>query len=136
MRKVDKIIVHCTATPQGRVVTVNDVDRWHRDQGYTCIGYHYLVGLNGELWTGRGLEQEGAHCLGQNKTSIGVCYVGGLAADGKTAKDTRTAVQKQTLIRLLRQLKGQFPGVSVHGHNEFANKACPCFDAKNEYKNI
>jgi N-acetylmuramoyl-L-alanine amidase len=134
MRRINKIIVHCTATPEGRPVTVNDVDKWHRRRGFDCIGYHYLIGLNGEVWPGRNIERAGAHCTGYNGDSIGVCYVGGLAADGKTPKDTRTAAQKAALIALIGKLKKEYPGVRVHGHREFANKACPCFDAKNEYK--
>jgi N-acetylmuramoyl-L-alanine amidase len=76
----------------------------------------------------------GAHCEGQNANSIGICYAGGLAADGKTPKDTRTVAQKAALLKLIRDLKLKYPGATVHGHREFANKACPCFDAKSEYK--
>jgi SAM-dependent methyltransferase len=81
MRKIDRIIIHCTATPQGREVTVGEVDRWHRARGFSGIGYHYLIGLDGNMRTGRSVKQAGAHCEGQNAHSIGVCYVGGLAAD-------------------------------------------------------
>jgi hypothetical protein len=57
-----------------------------------------------------------------------VCYVGGLAKDGKTAKDTRTDAQKAALVKLITELRRQFPNATLHGHREFANKACPCFD--------
>jgi N-acetylmuramoyl-L-alanine amidase len=136
MRTIDKIIIHCTATPEGRPVTVKEVDTWHRARGFAGIGYHYLIGLNGEIWRGRNVELAGAHCEGQNAHSIGVCYAGGLAADGKTAMDTRTPAQKAALITLVGELKKTYPGAAVHGHREFANKACPCFDAKNEYKDL
>lgn len=135
MRNIDKIIIHCTATPAGRMVTVKDVDAWHRQRGFQGIGYHYLIGLNGEIWRGRPIEAIGAHTLGQNAKSIGVCYVGGLDLNGKSS-DTRTPAQKSTLVKLLKSLKVQFPKATIHGHREFAKKACPCFDAKTEYRNI
>ena len=98
MRKIDKIIIHCTATPEGRVATVADVTEWHKQRGFNTIGYHYLIGLNGEVWKGRDESVVGAHCEGQNAYSIGICYVGGLAKDGKTAKDTRTPAQNASLL--------------------------------------
>jgi N-acetylmuramoyl-L-alanine amidase len=127
MRAISKIIVHCTATREGQSVTVADVTIWHQARGFFTIGYHYLIGLNGEIWRGRPLEQAGAHTTGQNTNSIGICYVGGLDINLKP-KDTRTDTQKDSLIRLIKELKGKYPGITVHGHREFANKACPCFD--------
>jgi N-acetylmuramoyl-L-alanine amidase len=128
MRTISKIIVHCTATPEGRDVTVADIDRWHRQRGFRCIGYHYVIYLDGSVHQGRPISEIGAHCLGQNNHSIGICYVGGLAKDGKTAKDTRTDAQKAALVKLITELRRQFPNATLHGHREFANKACPCFD--------
>ena len=78
MRKIDKIIIHCSATPEGRVVTVTEIDKWHREKGYNGIGYHYVIGLNGEVWKGRDINLIGAHTQGQNANSIGICYVGGV----------------------------------------------------------
>jgi N-acetylmuramoyl-L-alanine amidase len=130
MRKINKIIVHCTATPEGREVSVAEVDAWHRVRGFSEIGYHHLIGLNGEVREGRAIEKAGAHCEGHNADSVGVCYVGGLATDGKTPKDTRTAAQKTALRELVERLKGDYPEATVHGHREFANKACPCFEVK------
>jgi N-acetylmuramoyl-L-alanine amidase len=132
MRTIDKIIIHCTATPEGRPVTVKEVDTWHRQQGYQEIGYHYLIGLNGERWLGRNIEKAGAHTVGQNQNSIGICYVGGLEKDGKTPKDTRTVMQKTALLALIKEIKASYPNVTIHGHNEFAQKACPCFNVKSE----
>ena len=136
MRTIDKIIIHCSATPEGRAVTVEDIDRWHRQRNFKCIGYHYVVYLDGSVHKGRDENEIGAHCQGQNNHSIGVCYIGGLAKDGKTPKDTRTGAQKQSLIELLKELKAKYPKATIHGHREFAAKACPCFDAKYEYKNL
>ena len=133
MRKIEKIIVHCTATPEGRDVTVEDIDGWHRARGFEGIGYHYVVYRDGTVHRGRPLERTGAHCRGQNARSIGVCYVGGLAADGHTPADTRTPAQREALRGLVDELKRRFRGATVHSHYEFAAKACPCFDAGAEY---
>lgn len=137
MRRIDEIIVHCSATPEGRRVTTEDIRRWHvQGNRWADIGYHWVVELDGTVCKGRPEELAGAHCLGHNSHSIGVCYVGGLAQDGKTPKDTRTAAQKEALLGLLKELKARYPGATVHGHREYANKACPCFDAKAEYTGI
>ena len=129
MRKIDKLIIHCSATPEGRTVTVAEIDKWHRDKGYNGIGYHYVIGLNGEVWKGRDINLIGAHTQGYNSNSIGVCYIGGCDKSMK-AKDTRTASQKVALLNLVKDLKKQFPTAIIHGHNEFAAKACPSFDVK------
>lgn len=126
MRKITEIILHCTATAAGRNFTVADIDRWHRQRGFKGIGYHYVVYLDGSVHAGRREEEAGAHCLGHNARSIGVCYVGGLNAAGKPS-DTRTLAQKTALRKLVASLKVRFPGATLHGHYEFAAKACPCF---------
>ena len=131
MRKIEKIIVHCTATPEGRDVSVADVTRWHRARGFRTIGYHYLIGLDGKVYPGRPLEQVGAHCVGQNAKSVGVCSVGGCDKQ-MHPKDTRTAAQRESLRQLVSELKARFPGATLHGHREFAAKACPSFDVRRE----
>lgn len=138
MRKINEIIVHCTATKEGKDFTVEDIDRWHRQQGWKCIGYHWVVYRDGSVHAGRKENEVGAHCKGHNAHSIGVVYVGGLAEDGKTPKDTRTPAQKAALNRLLGNLvkKYHLPKGSIHGHRDYAAKACPSFDATSEYKNI
>lgn len=130
MRTINEIIVHCSATPEGRNVTVKDIDTWHRQRGFRCIGYHYVIYLDGSVHTGRPESQVGAHCLGHNSHSIGICYIGGVAKDGKTPKDTRTDAQKESLIKLIKELKAKYPKATVHGHREYANKACPSFDVQ------
>lgn len=135
MRRIDLIIVHCTATPRGRAVTVADVDRWHRERGFAGIGYHYLVGIGGEIWPGRAEERAGAHCAGHNARSIGVCYVGGCDSDMHPA-DTRTPAQRGALLRLLADLRRRYPGAVIRSHRDFAAKACPSFDATNEYRDL
>ena len=135
-RTIKEIIVHCTATPEGRVETVQSIRNMHKAKGWSDIGYHYLIGLNGERWEGRNVNLIGAHCEGHNSNSIGVCYVGGV--DKKMqAKDTRTEKQKYALVALLKDLRKLYPNAKIYGHHDFnKGKSCPCFDAKNEYKNI
>ncbi len=135
MRKIDKIIVHCTATKAGSDIKAADVDRYHRMRGFDCIGYHYLVCLDGTVEQGRAEELIGAHCKGRNANSIGVAYVGGLNSEGKPA-DTRTEAQRISLLTLLKDLKRRFPSAVICSHRNFAAKACPCFDATKEYANL
>ena len=132
MRKIDLIIIHCSATAKGKDFRAADIDRWHRQQGFKSIGYHFVVRLNGEVERGRPIAEVGAHCKGHNATSIGVCYIGGLAADGKTPKDTRTVEQRKAMRNLVKTLKHVIPEAVVRSHRDFAAKACPCFDATRE----
>lgn len=136
MRTINEIIVHCSATPEGKDYTVKDIDRAHKLRGFSKIGYHYVVYRDGSYHIGRNPEEIGAHCIGHNANSIGVCYIGGVAKDGKTPKDTRTDAQKKTLISLLRTLKARYPKAKIYPHYKFAAKACPSFDAEKEYANI
>ena len=125
--KISKIILHCSATKEGENYTVADIDAWHRKKGWRCVGYHYVIKLDGTVQQGRRLEEIGAHVTGQNTHSIGICYIGGLDSAGRP-KDTRTPAQKESLLRLLRILHRKFPSATIHGHREFAAKDCPCFD--------
>lgn len=132
MRKIDEIIIHCSATPEGRDHSVADVTAWHRARGFRTIGYHYLVHIDGRVERGRPESEIGAHCLGHNARSIGVCYVGGLASDCKTPRDTRTPEQRRMLRELVKGLQRKYRGAKVYGHRDFAAKACPCFDVATE----
>ena len=136
MRKINEIIIHCSATREGKSFTAADIDSWHRQQGFKSIGYHFVVLLDGRIETGRPLGTAGAHCRGHNAGSIGVCYIGGLAADGRSPKDTRTPEQRSSLLFLLYVLRLIFPKAAIHGHRDFAAKDCPCFDATREYKDL
>ena len=132
MRKITEIIVHCTATRERLDIGAAEIDRYHSQRGFDSIGYHYVVRLDGSIEKGRDESAVGAHCLSHNVCSIGVAYVGGLDADGKP-KDTRTPAQKRSLSALLTELRRRYPGAKIHGHRDFAAKACPCFDATKEY---
>lgn len=135
-RIITEIIVHCSATPEGKDFTVDDIRRWHKAQGWSDIGYHYVIYRNGHVEPGRNVDIAGAHCVNHNAHSIGVCYIGGVATDGKTQKDTRTLAQKAALLSLLTDLRKLYPNARIYGHHNFAAKACPSFDAKTEYKNV
>ena len=128
VRTINEIILHCTATPEGHDYTVEQVRDWHvRGNGWSDIGYHFLIHLDGTISAGRPLEKIGAHCTGHNAHSIGICYVGGYAPDGKTPKDTRIPQQREAIEKLISHFTLLIPGITVHCHNEFANKACPSF---------
>lgn len=150
MRKINLIVVHCSATREGKDYTVNDIDKWHRQRGFSKIGYHFVVYRDGSIHNGRSIEEIGAHVKGYNANSIGICYIGGLTADGKSAKDTRTPQQKEALRELITKLKKQFPNAKVCGHRDLSPdknhdgiiepyewmKQCPSFDAIPEYKDL
>lgn len=137
MRKINKIIIHCSATPEGREHDVADIRRWHLKRGFNDIGYHYLIHIDGTIEEGRPINKQGAHCSGQNRGSIGICYVGGMSKDMKKAKDTRTQAQKDSLINLMHELIYKYnKDMTIHGHNEYANKACPSFNVQEEYANL
>ena len=102
MREIDKLIVHCTATREGDdSINVEVIDGWHKRRGWSGIGYHFLILIDGTIEHGRPIDKMGAHCKGYNKNSIGISYVGGVEKDGKTPKDTRTPEQKESLFNQL-----------------------------------
>lgn len=135
MRKINEIIIHCSATQEGMDFHAKDIDRWHKERGYNKIGYHYVVDLDGTVELGRNESEIGAHCSGRNRYSIGICYIGGLDKKGN-AKDTRTLEQRESLWELLRQLLIKYPNATIHGHNTYSSKACPCFNVEKEYYSI
>jgi len=135
MRTIKEIIVHCSATKEGINFHAKDINLWHKQRGWKCIGYHYVIDLDGTVERGRDEASIGAHVTGHNRYSIGVCYIGGLDVNGKP-KDTRTPAQKSALLDSLFLLKQKYPKAVIYGHRDFANKACPCFDAKTEYSNL
>lgn len=89
-RVIKEIIVHCSATPEGKDFTVSDIKRWHLERGFSDIGYHYVIYRDGSVHVGRSESVAGAHCTGHNTISIGVCYIGGMDSTNKNPKDTRT----------------------------------------------
>ena len=130
MRDITKIIVHCADTPEGRNDDVEDIRRWHKAKGWSDVGYHYVITLDGTIQEGRKEDIIGANCKGHNKDSIGICYIGGKVGD------TRTTEQKISLVHLIGYLKNKYKGAVAYGHRDFSTKSCPSFDAKTEYKHI
>ena len=135
MRQINKIIIHCSATPESRKTSAEEIKSWHLERGFSDIGYHYIVHLDGSISYGRNIDKIGAHSRGQNKMSIGVCYIGGLD-ECLDPKDTRTPQQKESLLILLKTLKKIHSKAVIYGHRDFSEKACPSFNAFDEYKFI
>lgn len=155
-RRIDYIAVHCTATPEGQAKTVDQIRAEHKKQGWSDIGYHYVIDLQGRVHLGRDVDLSGAHVSGYNANSIGVVYVGGLENNPRKAykdlkaKDTRTDAQKASLMSLLMDLRKLYPYAKIQGHRDFSPdknhngtiepwewiKDCPSFDAKMAYRNV
>lgn len=138
MRKITHLVVHCSATPPSMDIGVKEIRDWHvKDNGWKDIGYHYVIRLDGRVEPGRKEGVIGAHVAGQNSTTIGICYIGGVDAKGKPA-DTRNECQKEQLLQLLKLLKAKYPKAQILGHRDFPGvaKACPSFDAKTEYAHL
>ena len=155
-RRIDEIIVHCTATPEGQDCTIAQIRASHKARGFSDIGYHYVIFRDGTVHDGRDINVSGAHCSGHNAHSIGVSYVGGLENkpgvkyEKLKAKDTRTDEQKAALKALLKNLRVLYPKAKIIGHRDTSPdlngdgliepnewiKACPSFDVKKEYGNI
>ena len=147
MREINEIIIHCSDTMEGNNYKAADIRTWHMmpkkegGRGFSDIGYHYVIRLDGTIEVGRPLSKPGAHCLGHNKNSIGICYVGGRRRDPEGRRryvrdDTRTPDQRKSMEGLVKFLKMTYPEATIHGHREFANKACPCFDVKKWLQSI
>lgn len=138
MRTITLIVVHCTANRVGSVLRMADIDRYHRLLGWRGCGYHYVIPIDGAIERGRPETQIGAHCKNHNSHSIGVAYVGGLAADGKTPCDTRTEAQKSALERLLSELHKRYPKALIVGHSDLDphKPCCPGFDVVSEYRQL
>lgn len=150
MRTIDSIIIHCSATPCGKDFTAADIDRWHRQRSFNGIGYHFVIRLDGAIENGRPISKPGAHCIGWNNRSIGICYIGGLNACGRPA-DTRTPAQKKAMKELVKRLQNEHFGIrTIIGHRDTSPdlnnngqielqefiKSCPCFDVRTWLKSV
>lgn len=142
-RRIDYIVIHCSDTPEGRNNTVDDIRLWHtakppKGNGWSDIGYHYVIHLDGSIHEGRDVNLIGAHVEDYNAHSIGICYVGGKSKDMKQNKDTRTDKQKVALMSLLLDLRKLYPYAKIVGHRDLdrKGKTCPNFDANREYSRI
>ena len=150
MAKLKQLVLHCTATSEGRKVTSADIRAWHTNptskggRGWKQVGYTDMIHLDGRVE--RLVENNedmnvdpwevtnGA--TGYNSVSRHVVYVGGVARDGKTPKDTRTPAQLKTMEEYVKDFHRRFPSVRIIGHNELAAKACPSFDVQKWLQSI
>lgn len=137
MRTITLIIVHCSANREGSALRERDIDADHRSRGWKGCGYHFVIPTDGSIEPGRAIEVVGAHCRNHNRHSIGVCYIGGLAADG-SPKDTRTPAQRAALLRLLQELRLRFPRALIVGHADLDPQKphCPGFNVVREYRHL
>lgn len=150
MRKINLIVIHCSATPVNRDYMPEQLTADHRARGFNGAGYHFYVRKSGYVVRMRPLDQPGAHVEGYNANSIGICYEGGLDSGMKPA-DTRTQQQKESLLRIIGELLALYPGIKrIVGHRDLSPdlnhdgtieasewmKTCPCFNAIPEYKNL
>ena len=150
---IDAIVIHCSASRAGQDLRATDIDKMHKERGFACIGYNYVIDLDGTVEVGRPLTRDGAHCntaglsgKSYNKHSIGICYVGGLDENGNAA-DTRTDAQKTALAELVYKLVDEYPIVEIIGHRDASPdkngngtieqnewiKQCPCFSVRDEF---
>ena len=153
MREIKTIVVHCSATPEGKWFEEKDIEAWHalrfKAIGGKHIGYHVLIYLDGTKVQTKSFEFIGQHVAGANSNSIGICYIGGYDKN-KIAKDTRTPKQKESLLTELKRLKTIYPKATILGHRDFSPdkngdgiiepwefmKECPCFEAKTEFSKL
>lgn len=145
MRKIDLIVIHCSATRVDRDVTAQDINAAHKVRGFSSWGYHFYIRKNGKVEPMRPLDETGAHARGYNARSIGVCYEGGLDVNGRTA-DTRTLPQRIAMHALVSRLLSEHPEAEVLGHRDLSpdknyngivdswerTKECPCFEVRDE----
>jgi N-acetyl-anhydromuramyl-L-alanine amidase AmpD len=144
---MNTIVIHCSATKEGKEYDREDIKKWHLARGFKDIGYHFVIKLDGSIELGRPLNQVGAHVKNANTGTIGICYIGGLDSNGKP-KDTRTPEQKKSLVELINTIKESIPTIkAIKGHRDYSKdlnkngridpseyiKACPCFEVKDEY---
>jgi hypothetical protein len=132
-RRIDRIIIHCSASPNFRHVSIDEIDQWHKKRGFVRpnpvghqrlkhVGYHYVIHLDGGIHGGRDLCEVGAHCAGHNAHSVGICMIG---------TDQFTADQWDSLAQLVNGLAQVYPIKKVLGHHDYnPNKTCPCFDVE------
>jgi len=136
MREINEVIIHCTASKPSSAVTTLDVKAWHVKRGFSDIGYHYIIDLDGRLYHCRPEIEMGAHCKGHNANSIGVAYIGGLDDYSGKPSDTRTKQQRMKFSSLLLDICSRHNIYAIHGHNIYADVACPCFNASKEYSHF
>ena len=137
MRKIDTVVIHCSATPPTMDIGRKEIDEWHRAKGWNGIGYHYVIRRNGEIENGREIGTVGAHVAGHNAHSVGICLVGGVDSHNQPENNFEE-IQFDSLLELLGMLKDEIPNAfDVVGHNELnPHKACPSFNVQDWLRQV
>ena len=136
MRRITMIVLHCSGIMPHQHQDIKRIDEFHKSKKWKGVGYHFYVRRDGTVENGRPIEEPGAHVVGHNRYSIGICYEGGLNASGDD-DDTRTPEQVRALRQLVERLHGEFPRAVILGHHDLdPGKPCPCFDAVAEYRDL
>jgi len=142
-RRTDYIVIHCSATPPSSDIGADEIDDWHKQRGWSGIGYHAVIRRDGQIEFGRHFDESGAHVKGQNYRSVGVCLVGGVNKHGE-AEDNFSTEQLKSLTALVATLERAYPDAEVLGHRDLSPdldgdgvveenewiKECPCFDVR------
>lgn len=148
-KNIKRIFIHCSATREGQDIDAATIRKWHKNQGWRDIGYHFVIKLDGTVEPGRPEHITGSHARGYNTGSVAMVYVGGLDSAGKP-KDTRTPEQLKAMAGLTQELLNAYPGSDLLGHRDISPdkdgdgkiephefiKACPCFDVKTWWSGI
>jgi len=131
-KRTNWLVIHCSATRAVMDVGVKEITQWHRAQGWSGCGYHYVIRRSGKVEAGRPVDAIGSHVKGHNVDSVGICLAGGLNNETFKPENNYTPQQWDTLRKLLTGLLKKYPKAKVLGHRDFAGvaKACPCFPAK------
>lgn len=130
MRNIDMIILHCADTKPSMDIGVKEIRKWHvEERGWRDIGYHWVIRRDGTIERGRPESDTGAHCSGYNSRSIGICLVGGMQQNSSRSEDNFLPCQFESLKKLIADIRARYPyrRLSIHGHDEFADKECPVF---------
>jgi len=127
---MNKLIIHCADTFSDMDIGAKEINQWHKDRGWSEIGYHYVIRRSGEIEVGRPEQKAGAHVVGHNTGSLGICLVGGKAR-GKENPCNFTKAQWKALEGLIFDLTKKYPKAEVCGHTDLdSGKRCPTFDVK------
>ena len=125
---VDYLVVHCADTYARMDIGAKEIDQWHRQKGWLKIGYHYVIRRDGRVEKGRNDDEVGAHTLGFNRNSLGICWVGG-KGDNNVAEDNSTKAQRDSLAATLHALKVDYPAAKIVGHKDLnPGRDCPVID--------
>lgn len=129
--RTDFIVIHCSASGPSVDADAAMIDRWHRQKGWQCIGYHFVITRDGAVEEGREVDKIGAHTSDYNAISLGICMAGGVD-EAQKAENNFTPEQFASLAALLKELKIKYPSATIQGHRDFPKvaKACPSFDVR------